>query len=124
MSYFFTYGDFVETVNGDVGYLIFTNGKTVYNTTDDEDEFISFAASIYPQNKVTCCYNGTLKDIPKYFKRIGRYNFTAQCEKVESEPVPKINRLSESGFISNYFTREIFNKINELVDTVNKMNKR
>lgn len=124
MNYFFAYGDFVETVNGDIGYLIFINGKTVYSTTDNGNEFISLTANIYPQNEAALCYNGTLKDIPKYFKRIGRYDFSVRREKVGSKPAPKINRLSESGFISNYFTREIFNKINELVDTVNKMNER
>lgn len=123
MSYFFAHGDFVETINGEVGYLIFINGKTVYNTTADGDEFISFVASIHPQNEIHCCYNGLLKDIPKHFKRIGRYDFTMRHEKVKGAPIAKIARL-ENGPLSDYYFTEMLNKINQLVDTVNKMNER
>lgn len=123
MEYTFHYGDFVETVDGKIGYLTYVDGKTEASYSTDNDDFVSFAVYTLFKDE-TGYHNSSVKEIPKYFKRIGKYDFTTWAKKI-SQPIPKIERLENQSLIfENYLIEKMYDKINQLVDTVNKMNER
>lgn len=111
MKYEFHIGDYVETVEGKKGYLskyqVFNGHIVFYVQYKDE--------KIYPCD--------VREDGLRYrFVRIGQYDFTKKDEG-------KIEPLVKSWIIENddskgeyYFdSREVIKKINELVETVNRL---
>ena len=105
MNYEFHVGDYVETIDGKVGYIYyFRPNVLVFKTPNGGQYEISTDVldwSGHPENM---------------FKRIGAYDFT----KKEKKKIERLNYIAtETGTI--YQLSALQNKINELVDAVNKL---
>lgn len=117
MNYEFHVGDYVKTRAGFIGYI---NG-----INDLEDDNIA----------VRVCYSdghsGYFRvddlNITNNFLRIGAYDFTKK-EKKKIEPISDCNKhifanaIKSDNQLVKMVSDEIFDKLNELVDTVNKLN--
>ena len=105
MNYEFHVGDYVETRDGKVGYIYyFRPNVLVFKMPDGEQHAIDTDVldwGNHPEN---------------VFKRIGAYDFTKK-EKKRIEQLDYI--VTETGTI--YQLSALKNKINELVDAVNKL---
>ena len=78
MDYEFHVGDYVETVYGDIGYI------TSIEMDFRGDPYIDLYTSMKNKIDIRCCeYHGFTSEIPKYFRRIGRYDFTKNDKKIE-----------------------------------------
>ena len=117
MNYEFHVGDYVETVDGAVGYIISVEDDafTWVNHTpirDGDDVYFN----VEQRN-----FYSSVKDV---FIRIGAYDFTKK-EKKKIEPISDYNKHIVANAIKsdNHLVRtvidDIWNKINELVDAVN-----
>lgn len=98
MKYEFHVGDYVETINGFVGWI--------YRIRDD--------GYIWVTNKdiASCSYH--IPEELKSFNRIGQYDFT---KKDEGKIEPLIGKQA-----NDYCDNELmWNKINELVEVVNQL---
>ena len=107
MKYNFHVGDYVETINGFVGWI--------YRIRDD--------GYIWVTNKdiASCSYH--IPEELKSFKRIGQYDFTKKDEG-KIEPLKKSWTLTDDvdGKGEYHFdSREIIKKINELVEVINRL---
>ena len=107
MKYNFHVGDYVETINGFVGWI--------YRIRDD--------GYIWVTNKdiASCSYH--IPEELKSFNRIGQYDFTKKDEG-EIEPLKKSWTLTDDvdGKGEYHFdSREIIKKINELVEVINRL---
>lgn len=103
MKYEFHIGDYVETVEGEKGYLsryqVLSNGNIVFYVR-------------YKNEKIYPC--DVTEDGLKYrFNRIGQYNFTKKDED-------KIEPLA-CETASDYSNEKLRKKINELVEAVNRL---
>lgn len=105
MNYEFHVGDYVETLDGKIGYIYyFRPNVLVFKMPDGEQHAIDTDVldwGNHPEN---------------VFKRIGAYDFTKK-EKKRIEQLDYI--VTETGTI--YQLSALKNKINELVDAVNKL---
>ena len=119
MNYEFHVGDYVETYSGAVGYIISVEDDafTWVNHTpirDGDDVYFN----VEQRN-----FYSSVKDV---FVRIGAYDFTKK-EKKKIEPISDYNKhIVENAIKSNSqlvrtVIDDIWNKINELVDAVNKL---
>ena len=115
MNYEFHVGDYVETRDGKVGYIYyFRPNVLVFKTQDGGQYEISTDVldwGSHPEN---------------IFNRIGAYDFTKK-EKKKIEPISDYNKhivanaiKSDSQLVRTVID-DIWNKINELVDAVNKL---
>ena len=110
MNYEFHVGDYVETVGGFVGWISNIKDNNYIVITDE--------------NNNSCGYHLPQED--RYFVRIGTYDFTKK-EKKKVEPISDCNKHIFANAIrsDNHLVRvvsdDILNKINELVDSVNKL---
>lgn len=107
MKYEFHVGDYVETINGFVGWI--------YRIRDD--------GYIWVTNKdiASCSYH--IPEELKSFNRIGQYDFTKKDEG-KIEPLKKSWTLTDDvdGKGEYHFdSREIIKKINELVEVINRL---
>ena len=119
MNYEFHVGDYVETWSGAVGYIISIEDDafTWVNHTpirDGDDVYFN----VEQRN-----FYSSVKDV---FLRIGAYDFTKK-EKKKIEPISDCNKhivanaiKSDSQLVRTVID-DIWNKINELVDAVNKL---
>ena len=115
MNYEFHVGDYVETIDGKVGYIYyFRPNILVFKTPDGGQYEISTDVldwSGHPEN---------------VFKRIGAYDFTKK-EKKKIEPISDCNKhifanaIKSDNHLVRVVSDDILNKINELVDAVNKL---
>lgn len=112
MNYEFHVGDYVETVGGFVGWISDIQDNNYIVITND--------------NNVRCGYYLPQED--RYFVRIGAYDFTKKEKKKKKiEPIGDYNKYIFTNAIKpdNQLVRiasnDILNKINELVDAVNKL---
>ena len=110
MNYEFHVGDYVKTISGFVGWI--SNIKaTNYIVIVDE-------------NNNSCGYY--LPQDDRYFVRIGAYDFTKK-EKKKIEPISDYNKhivanaIKSDSHLVRTVIDDIWNKINELVDAVNKL---
>ena len=121
MKYKFHVGDYVEDVTGRIGYISsfckckfckergFYESHVIYNNGDYD------YITVYEYKK----------GFPSY-KRIGQYDFTKRAEDKDDdkiEPLVKSHLLETvDGEDECYFdSREVIEKINELVDAVNRL---
>ena len=117
MNYEFHVGDYVETTGGAKGYICDAN-KDWWRCTNADDEY-----SVGYVYRIVRLGSG---GIDKCYKRIGTYDFTKK-EKKKIEPISDCNKYivanaikSDSQLVRTVIDN-IWNKINELVDAVNKL---
>lgn len=119
MKYEFHKGDYVETKDGRVGYII----EVAFS---NEVERWCSMRIMRRQNDFVISFEGTEDLIPEKFNRIGKYDFTKKADDKDEckiEPLVK-SRLLETvdGENECYFdSREVIEKINELVEGVNRL---
>ena len=106
MKYKFHVGDYVETVDGFIGWVSYVDRN--YITMKSNEGIISGPWSI-PKEQY-------------HFNRIGQYDFTKKDEG-KIEPLIKPWTLENIDSKGEYYldSREIIKKINELVETVNRL---
>ena len=105
MSYEFHVGDYVETRDGKVGYIYYFRPNVLVFKTQDGGQ--------YEISTDVLDWSGHPENV---FKRIGAYDFT----KKEKKKIEQLNYIvTETGTI--YQLSALKNKINELVDVVNKL---
>ena len=122
MKYEFHVGDYVETKDGNIGFII------EVNTNDSSCWYGSFcwyctnSRGLRTEKHTYVIPDGTDADMARVYNRIGQYDFTKKDED-------KIKPLVNSWILENnndkgeyYFdSREVIKKINELVDAVNEL---
>ena len=117
MKYEFHVGDYVETVGGAKGYICDANKDWWYCTNADDEYSVGYVYRI-----VRLGSGG----IDKCYKRIGAYDFTKK-EKKKIEPISDCNKhivanaIKSDSHLVRTVIDDIWNKINELVDAVNKL---
>ena len=110
MNYEFHVGDYVKTIGGFVGWISNIKDNNYIVITDENNNICGY---YLPQDE-------------RYFVRIGAYDFTKK-EKKKIEPISDYNKhivanaiKSDSQLVRTVID-DIWNKINELVDAVNKL---
>ena len=132
MKYKFHVGDYVETKDRKVGYI-----KNIFPSTELEPPYINWVTNdgesfFYPIYSWTHCY-----DVKNAFNRIGQYDFSKSEQPKEIERLPDdlparfeladgkmmtMKTYTDSkDFVEASYSRELINKINELVDAVNEL---
>lgn len=109
MNYEFHVGDYVETTDGEVGYIV-----DICNCPDCEDR--GFYEPLWRKfnsndtDYITCheYFNGF-----KGYKRIGKYDFMEQNKKIE--------KLADSGWNISVSGDDLISAINELVNAINEL---
>ena len=98
MNYEFHVGDYVKTIGGFVGWISNIKGNNYIVITDENNNICGY---YLPQDE-------------RYFVRIGAYDFT----KKEKKKIEMIDGVDIDDPEDRCF---IIDKINELVDAVNKL---
>ena len=117
MNYEFHVGDYVEAVGGAKGYICDANKDWWYCTNADDEYSVGYVYHIVRlgSGEIHECYN-----------RIGAYDFTKK-EKKKIEPISDCNKhifanaIKSDNQLVRVVSDDILNKINELVDAVNKL---
>ena len=118
MNYEFHVGDYVETIGGFVGWI---------SNIKDNNYIV-----IVDKNNKSCGYYLPQED--RYFVRIGAYDFTKK-EKKKIEQLEKdfpmegkfqdktvnVKQYLGDGYCTLIYSGKMIDKINELVDAVNKL---
>lgn len=117
MNYEFHVGDYVETVAGGVGYIKEISEKAntftiLWKNMNSKD---------YEQMYWFAHYSPNSRKWENDFARIGAYDFTKKEKKIKNLPcvTSTIDYGSNSWLVDKVV--EARNKINELVDAVNKL---
>lgn len=116
MNYEFHVGDYVKTRAGYIGYI------------ESIHDLLHEVTSLYVRfvDGDCHCFEVTDKTIASNFLRIGAYDFTKK-EKKRIEPISDCNKhifanaIKSDSQIVRVVSDDILNKINELVDAVNKL---
>lgn len=117
MNYEFHVGDYVETVGGAKGYICDAN-KDWWRCTNADDEY-----SVGYVYRIVRLGSGGIHEC---YNRIGAYDFTKK-EKKKIEPISDCNKhifanaIKSDNQLVRVVSDDILNKINELVDAVNKL---
>ena len=110
MNYEFHVGDYVEAAGGFVGWISDIKDNNYIVITDKANDSRRYH----------------LPRDDKYFFRIGAYDFTKK-EKKKIEPISDCNKnifanaIKPDNQLVRTVSNDILNKINELVDAVNKL---
>ena len=127
MNYEFHVGDYVETRDGWIGYVDYW--KIYWSEVCHEPALLLRGISKKDGKELPMDFNFVCSDIPRHFNKIGKYtfgNFTKK-EKKKIEPISDYNKdifsnaIKSNSQIVRRISDNIFNKINELVDAVNKL---
>lgn len=116
MNYEFHVGDYVKTRAGYIGYIESIHGL-LHGVTGLYVRFVDGDCH---------CFEVTDKTISSNFLRIGAYDFTKK-EKKKIEPISDCNKhifanaIKSDNQLVRMVSDDILNKINELVDAVNKL---
>lgn len=115
MNYEFHVGDYIENSKGDVGWVTsVTDEKVVWETNNGK----TYVMEVPTLNRV--------QHPEALFVRIGAYDFTKK-EKKKIEPISDynkhivVNAIKSDSHLVRTVIDDIWNKINELVDAVNKL---
>lgn len=111
MNYNFYVGDYVETKDGEIGYV------TGVKFSGEDRRWCSIRA-MCGQNDSIISFEGYENTIPDRFKRIGRYDFAKKNDS-KIEPLVKSKALGNGKFHIDF--REAIEKINELVNAINEL---
>ena len=123
MNYEFHVGDYVETRDGKVGYIYYFRPDVLVFKTPDGGQY-EISANVID-------WSGHPENV---FKRIGSYDFTKK-EKKKIEQLEKdlpvegkykdkkvmIKQYLDDGYYTLVYNDKMIDKINELVDAVNKL---
>ena len=127
MNYEFHVGDYVETVDGWIGYVDYW--KIYWSEVCHEPALLLRGIAKKDGKELPMDFNFVCSDIPRHFNRIGKYTFWhfTKKEKKKIEPISDYNKhivanaiKSDSQLVRTVID-DIWNKINELVDAVNKL---
>lgn len=113
MNYEFHVGDYVETVDGWIGYVDYWK---IYWSEVCHEPALILRLRKKDGKELPMDFNFVCSDIPRNFNRIGKYtfgNFTKKEKKIEMIDGVDIDDPEDRCFI--------IDKINELVDAVNKL---
>ena len=121
MNYEFHVGDYVETVDGWIGYVDYW--KIYWSEACHESVLLLRGIAKKDGKELPMDFNFVCSDIPRHFNRIGKYTFGHFTKKEKK----KIARLSEDdSWLTFRNTNKanvnlcyIVKRINELVDSVN-----
>ena len=135
MNYEFHVGDYVETVDGWIGYVDYW--KIYWSEVCHEPALLLRGIAKKDGKELPMDFNFVCSDIPRHFNRIGKYtfgNFTKkEKKKIEALTINKTmyqytgDGTSNGGadytavYDNTKFQDKIIDKINELVDAVNKL---
>ena len=115
MNYEFHVGDYIENSKGDVGWVTsVTDEKIVWETNNGK----TYVMEVPTLNRV--------QHPEALFVRIGAHDFTKK-EKKKIEPISDCNKhifanaIKSDNQLVRVVSDDILNKINELVDAVNKL---
>ena len=115
MNYEFHVGDYVETVDGWIGYVDYW--KIYWSEVCHEPALLLRGIAKKDGKELPMDFNFVCSDIPRHFNRIGKYTF-GHFTKKEKKKIERLNYIvTETGTI--YQLSALKNKINELVDAVN-----
>lgn len=107
MKYEFHVGDYVETSGGHEGYIL------KYSCFPDEFPATWYLTIYHKEYRHSTVYEVRENCFPMFFNRIGQYDFTKRDEG-------KIEPLA-CETASDYSNEKLRKKINELVETVNRL---
>ena len=135
MDYEFHVGDYVETVDGWIGYVDYW--KIYWSEVCHESALLLRGIAKKDGKELPMDFNFVCSDIPRHFNRIGKYtfgNFTKkEKKKIEALTINKTmyqytgDGTSNGGadytavYDNTKFQDKMIDKINELVDVVNKL---
>lgn len=115
MNYEFHVGDYIENSKGDVGWVTsVTDEKVVWETNNGK----TYVMEVPTLNRV--------QHPEALFVRIGAHDFTKK-EKKKIEPISDcnkhifVNAIKSDNHLVRVVSDDILNKINELVEAVNKL---
>lgn len=115
MKYEFHVGDYVETKDGRVGYIV----QVAFS---NEIKRWCSMRIMRSQNDFIINFEGNEDLIPDRFNRIGQYDFTKKDEgKIKSLVKSWILESDNSKGKYHFDFREVIEKINELVEAVNQL---
>lgn len=115
MNYEFHVGDYVETVDGWVGYVDYW--KIYWSDVCHEHALILRGIDKKDGKELPMDFNFVCSDIPRHFNRIGKYTFGYFTKKEKK----KIENLTKPQW--SMPVEDLIDKINELVDAVNRLEK-
>ena len=135
MNYEFHVGDYVETVDGWIGYVDYW--KIYWSEVCHESVLLLRGIAKKDGKELPMDFNFVCSDIPRHFNRIGKYTF-GHFTKTEKKKIEKliINKTmfqytgdgtSNTGadytavYENTKFQDKVIDKINELVDAVNTL---
>ena len=113
MNYEFHVGDYVETVDGWIGYVDYW--KIYWSEVCHESALLLRGIAKKDGKELPMDFNFVCSDIPRHFNRIGKYTF-GHFTKKEKKKIENITKPQWSMPVE-----DLIDKINELVDAVNKL---
>ena len=127
MNYEFHVGDYVETVDGWIGYVDYW--KIYWNEVCHESVLLLRGIAKKDGKELPMDFNFVCSEIPRHFNRIGKYTFChfTKKENKKIEPISDCNKhifanaIKSDNHLVRVVSDDILNKINELVDAVNKL---
>ena len=135
MNYEFHVGDYVETVDGWIGYVDYW--KIYWSEVCHEPALLLRGIAKKDGKELPMDFNFVCSDIPRHFNRIGKYTFghftKKEKKKIEALTINKTmyqytgDGTSNGGadytavYDNTKFQDKMIDKINELVDAVNKL---
>ena len=135
MNYEFHVGDYVETVDGWIGYVDYW--KIYWSEVCHESVLLLRGIAKKDGKELPMDFNFVCSDIPRHFNRIGKYTFGhfTKKEKKKIEQLEKdlpveakckdkkvmIKQYLGDGYYTLVYNDKMIDKINELVDAVNKL---
>ena len=133
MNYEFHVGDYVETVDGWIGYVDYW--KIYWSEVCHESVLLLRGIAKKDGKELPMDFNFVCSDIPRHFNRIGKYTFghftKKEKKKIEALTINKTmyqytgDGTSNGGadytavYDNTKFQDKMIDKINELVDAVN-----
>ena len=115
MDYKFHVGDYVETVDGWIGYVDYW--KIYWSEVCHEHALILKGIAKKDGKELPMDFNFVCSDIPRHFNRIGKYTFGYFTEK-EKKKIERLNYNTSVDATIKQFSA-LKDKINELVDAMN-----